>query len=117
MISQALLIYSDKESYVFIRLFLKYLADRGIIRADLSSVVPHYKRRKVLPTTYTPEEISKIEYSINTETDTGKSLAIIRLATRMGLRSGDIAKLKWEEINFNTGYIKIVVSASKDGVV
>lgn len=109
LISQALLIYSDKESYVFIRLFLKYLADRGIIRADLSSVVPHYKRRKVLPTTYTPEEISKIEYSINTETDTGKrNLAIIRLATRMGLRSGDIAKLKWEEINFNTGYIKIV---------
>lgn len=109
LISQALLIYSNKDNYACIRLFLKYLADRGITRSDFSGIVPHYKRRKVLPTTYTTEEISKIEFSINTETDFGKrNLAIIRLATRMGLRSGDIAKLKWNEVDFNTGYISII---------
>ena len=109
LISQALLIYSNKDSYACIRLFLKYLADRGIIRSDLSRVVPRYKRRKVLPTTYTPEEIAKIESFVNTETNTGKrNLAIVRLATHMGLRSGDIAKLKWSEVDFSTGYISIV---------
>lgn len=31
----------------------------------------------------------------------------IRLTSRMGLRAGDIAKLKLSEINFSTGYISI----------
>ena len=62
---------------------------------DLSGVVPHYRRRKPLPTTYTPEEIGKVEDSVDVSDDTGKrNLAIIRLASRMGLRSGDIAELK-----------------------
>lgn len=109
LVSQALLIYSNKDNYAIIRLFLKFLADRGIMQSDLSKVVPRYKRRKVLPTTYTPEEISRIESSVSTATDTGKrNLAIIRLATRMGLRSGDIAKLKWSEVDFKTGYICII---------
>lgn len=109
LVSQALLIYSNKDNYAHIRLFLKYLAERGLVKSDLSRVIPHYKRQKVLPTTYTPEEIRKVESSINTETDAGKrNIAIIRLATRMGLRSGDIAKLKWSEVDFITGYISIV---------
>ena len=55
-----------------------------------------------------PEEIARVEAAIDTRTDTGKrNLAIIRLATRMGLRSGDIARLKLTEIDFSTGYINI----------
>lgn len=67
LVSQALLIYSNKDNYAIIRLFLKFLADRGIIRPDLSRAIPRYKRRKVLPTTYTPEEIGRVESSINPE--------------------------------------------------
>lgn len=75
---------------------------------DLSGIVPHYRRRKPLPTTYTPEEIARVEEAVDTSTDTGKrNLAIIQLATRMGLRSGDIAKLKLTEINFGNGTINI----------
>ncbi len=109
LISQALLIFDNKDNYARIRMFLKYLADERIIPSDFSGVVPHYKRRKVLPTTYSPDEIRKLEDSINTGTATGKSnLAIIRLATRMGFRAGDIARLKWSEVDFNTGYISII---------
>ena len=109
LISRALLIYSNKDNYARIRLFLKYLADTGLTRSDFSSIVPHYKRRDVLPTVYSPEEISKVEASVNTDTLTGiRNLAMIRLATRMGLRSGDIAKLKWSEISFSTGNISII---------
>lgn len=62
-----------------------------------------------MPTVYSPEEISKVEASVNTDTLTGiRNLAMIRLATRMGLRSGDIAKLKWSEISFSTGNISII---------
>ena len=106
LVSKALLIYKNKDNYAIIRQFLRYLSDEGITGVDLSGVVPHYRRRKPLPTTYTPEEIGKVEDSVDVSDDTGKrNLAIIRLASRMGLRSGDIAELKWSEIDLSTGYI------------
>ena len=109
LVSQALLRFDNKDNYARIRLFLRYLFKKGHIKSDFSGIIPRYKRRQVLPTIYSPDEIRKIEYSIDTESITGKrNLAIIRLATRMGLRSGDIAKLKWSEIDFSTGYISII---------
>jgi site-specific recombinase XerD len=105
-VSKALLIYANRDMYAIVRMFLRYLAENKITQSDLSGIVPRYKRRKPLPTTYTPNEIRQLEDSIDTSTATGKrNLAIIRLATRMGLRSGDIAKLKLSEIDFYTGYI------------
>ena len=109
IVSQALLTFSNKDAYARIRLFLNYLAEKSIIEMDLSRIVPHYKRGAVLPTTYTPDEISRVEASVDTNTTIGKrNIAIIRLASRMGLRTGDIAKLKLSEINFSTGYISII---------
>lgn len=107
--TKALLIYTNKDNYAIIRLFLIYLAKEGHSVSDLSGIVPHYKRRSVLPTTYTTDEILKIENTVDVTTDTGKrDLAIIRLAARMGLRSGDIAKLSLDEVDFKTGYINII---------
>ena len=109
LVSRSLLAFSNKDRYAVIRQFLKFLMDKGVTETDLSGIVPRYRRRKPLPTTYTPEEITRVETAIDTCTDTGKrNLAIIRLATRMGLRSGDIAKLKLMEIDFRTGYINIM---------
>ena len=107
-VSRSLLTFSNKERYAVIRQFLRFLADKSITETDLSGIVPHYRRRKNLPTTYTPEEIARVESAVDTSTDTGKrNLAIIQLATRMGLRSGDIAKLKLTEIDFGLGIINI----------
>ena len=107
-VSRSLLTFSNKERYAVIRQFLRFLADKSITETDLSGIVPHYRRRKNLPTTYTPEEIARVESAVDTSTDTGKrNLAIIRLATRMGLRSGDIARLKLTEIDFCNGVINI----------
>ena len=109
IVSQALLAFSDKDAYARIRQFLNYLVEKGIIEVELSRIVPHYKRGSVLPTTYTPDEISRVEASVDTNTTIGRrNLAIIRLASRMGLRAGDIAKLKLSEINFSSGYISII---------
>jgi len=108
IVSRSLLTFSNKDRYAVIRQFLRFLADKGITETDLSGIVPRYRRRKPLPTIYTPEEISRVEAAVDTCTDTGKrNLAIIRLATRMGLRSGDIARLKLTEVDFSTGYINI----------
>ena len=108
IVSKGLRIYKNKGNYAIVRQFLKYLSDESITRIDLSGIVPRYKRQKPLPTVYTPDEVIQIESSIDLSSDTGiRNLAIVRLASRMGYRSSDIANLKWSEINFDAGYISI----------
>lgn len=108
IITHALLVFSNKDNYARIRQFLQYIAADGITEVDFSGIVPHYKRTIPLPTVYTPEEIYQMEASIDTSTTTGKrNLAIIRLASRMGLRAGDITALKLSEIDFIGGNITI----------
>lgn len=115
IVSRSLLEFSNRDLYAIIRQFLRFLANKGMTETDLSGIVPHYRRRKPLPTTYTPEEIARVETAVEACTNTGKrNLAIIRLATRMGLRSGDIARLKLSEIDFGTGFINI--TQEKTGV-
>lgn len=109
IITRALLVFSNKDNYARVRQFLQYLAVEGITEVDFSGIVPHYKRTIPLPTVYSPEEIYQMEASIDTSTTTGKrNLAIIRLASRMGLRAGDITALKLSEIDFSGGYITII---------
>lgn len=108
IITHALLVFSNKDNYARIRQFLQYIAAEGITEVDFSGIVPHYKRTIPLPTVYTPEEIYQMEASIDTSTTTGRrNQAIIRLASRMGLRAGDITALKLSEIDFCGGYITI----------
>ncbi len=109
LVTRSLLGVSDKDDFARIRQFLKHLADIGITQLDFSGIVPRYKRPTPIPTVYTPEEISRMEGSINTSTESGRrNLAIIRLAARMGIRAGDIARLKISEIDFDNGYISII---------
>ena len=81
IVSRALLTFSNKDDYARIRQFLNYLAEKGIIEVKLSMIVPHYKRGTVLPTTYTPDEISRVEASVNTNTTSNgrKSICVICL--------------------------------------
>lgn len=82
-----------------IRLFLKYLALEEKLATDYSTLVPHYSRPYVIPSVYSIDEIKRIENSVDTSTIQGKrDYAILLLASRMGLRSGDIVKLKIEDI-------------------
>lgn len=109
LVSQALLIFVNKDHYAVCRQFLCFLRETGIIDKDYSSIVPCYRRRKALPTTYTIEEVTAVEESIDTDTATGKrDLAILLLATRMGLRSGDIVKLKYSELDLESGSLHII---------
>lgn len=115
MVTRALLDFTNKDDYARVRQFLYYLAVSNVVKTDFSGIVPHYKRSKPIPTVYTPEEIRRMEESINTSTKTGeRNLAIIRLASRMGLRAGDITRLKVSDVDFDSGYISI--NQEKTGV-
>ena len=61
-----------------------------------------------MPSVYTPEEIRRIEAAIDTSCSNGKrAYAMLLLATRLGLRSGDIIGLTLQELDFEAGLIHL----------
>lgn len=91
----------NKDAWAVVRSFLKFLFTRGIVAADYSTSIPHYKREFKLPASYTTEEIQKIEVAVDRNTATGKrDYAMLLFATRLGMRSGDIVLLRMDNIDF-----------------
>ena len=85
---------TDHNLWGEIRLFFKYLVVEEKLETDYSTLIPHYSKPYVIPSVYSVDEIKRIEKSIDTSTIQGKrDYAIILLASRMGLRLGDIVKL------------------------
>lgn len=104
---------TDHNLWGEIRLFLKYLVVEQKLETDYSTLVPHYIKPYVIPSVYSIDEIKRIENSIDTSTIQGKcDYAIILLASRMGLRSSDIVKLKIEDI---TGKDELNIIQQKTG--
>ena len=90
---------TDHNLWGEIRVFLRYLVESGEVNTDYSTLVPHFSKPYVVPSVYSIDEIKRIENAVDTSTIQGKrDYAIILLASRMGLRSGDIVKLKIEDI-------------------
>lgn len=91
-----------------IGVFLRYLTEMNLIDSDYSILVPHYSKPYILPSVYTIEEISLIEKMIDNSTVIGKrDYAMVLLASRMGMRSGDIVRLKISDI-YNKESIDII---------
>jgi site-specific recombinase XerD len=100
-ITRACLAIENKDGFAVIKAFLKFLSIREIIESDFSTLVPHYRRPIDIPVTYSEEEILKFEGAINRKSDIGKrDFAMLLLATRLGMRSGDIVKLSLDELDF-----------------
>lgn len=100
-VSRACLLVRNKDSWSVIRVFLKFLRTSGIIETDFSMLVPLYRRPIRVPVTFNEEEIRRFEKAIDRTNDIGKrNYAMLILATRLGMRSGDIAKLSLDELDF-----------------
>lgn len=102
-----------------LREILNWLYSIGKINFTGNQVLPIIRKvnnDKIL-TTYTEEEISKILNSININGRNGKcKYAMISLLTYYGLRAGDILNLKFENIDFENGYIKLIQQKTKNEI-
>ena len=97
------------DDWVTIRQFLKYLAIHNKTSSDFSIFVPQKRREKKVPTTYSIEEIKSIESNIDKTTFQGKrDYVIILMASRLAIRSGDIAKMKISNLDFTTATISFI---------
>ena len=100
---------TDHNLWGEIRGFLRYLVNSGVTKVDYSTLVPHYSKPYVLPSVYSVDEIRLIENSIDTNTVMGKrDYAMILLASRMGMRSGDIVNLKIQDVSGNKNELNII---------
>lgn len=103
LITSACVKITDHNLWGEIRVFLKYLSEFEIVKSDYSTIVPYYSKPYVIPSVYSIEEIKLIEETVDTSTVLGKrDYAMILLASRMGMRSGDIVKLRIEDVKDRT---------------
>lgn len=102
-------------SWPFISQFLSYLFNEGIIERDLSTFVPKHKRCQKLPSIYSTDEIKNAENTISKASSNGKrDLAMMMLASRCGLRCGDIVLLKIYNISMDTGLLNITQQKTEE---
>lgn len=102
---------SNQKRHVFYALkrFMGYLSEKGIIKEDFLDLFHDIKpiEKEKVPSYYTPEEVLKIERTaMKIRTSTGiRNFAMLLLASRLGLRSSDIRKLKFSNLDWDNNLI------------
>jgi site-specific recombinase XerD len=108
----------NKDAWAAIRTFLKYLNLSDLVKFDYSTLVPRYKRANIIPVTYSINEVNRFETAIDRSTATGKrDYAMLLLATRLGMRSGDIVKLSLDELDFFQDTIHLIQEKNSQPLV
>lgn len=93
-----------------VRYYLKYCHDNGIMHEELFSKLPnpHYNRQSRLPSTYTEDEVRKTLDTIDMGNPCGiRDYAIILLIARLGLKSSDVANLRFSNIDWESDRIRL----------
>src|SRR5258707_520854 len=94
-----------------LRAFLRFLNFRGEFRDDLALAIPavaHWRLAR-LPRCLSAEEVDRLIAACN-GTDPGqlRDRAILLMLARLGLRSGDVARLRLTDIDWNNGTLKVI---------
>ena len=113
--------YSTKETYkCILREFLNDLFSSKQITFTGNKVLPQIccRGRKPIEDCYSPEEIKTILESIDNSDIAGKTkLLITVLAAYYGLRAGDIANLKYENIDWNNNVVSLIQQKTKKSLI
>ncbi len=92
------------------RSFLRYLRYQGLIEIDLDKAVPRVARWSLsdLPKHLPANAVQRVLDSCDLETSTGRrDHAILLLLARLGLRAGEIVRLKLEDVDWDNALITI----------
>ena len=93
------------------RAFLRYLSFRGLCRIDLDQAVPalaHW-RLASLPQCLKPEEVDRLIAACEgSSVRCLRDRAMILLLVRLGLRAGDVARLRLADIEWESGTLRVL---------
>src|SRR5260221_2358408 len=90
--------------------FLRYLAVKGRCRAGLADAVPGYAHWRLadLPRYLAAEQVNRLIAACDGEVVARRrDRAIILLLARLGLRAGDVAQLRLDDIEWKTGSLRV----------
>jgi site-specific recombinase XerC len=93
-----------------LRAFLRYLAVKGRCRAGLADVVPGYAHWRLadLPRYLAAEPVNRLIAACDGEVvERRRDRAIVLLLARLGLRAGDVAQLRLDDIEWGTGSLRV----------
>jgi site-specific recombinase XerD len=96
-----------------VRCFLRFLLLRGILQRDLSQVLPTVRvpRDGAIPSVWDLGLVERLLQVVDRSSPRGKrDYAILLLASRLGLRLGDIRTLRLDELKWDTAAIEITQS-------
>jgi integrase len=94
-----------------VRSFLRFLTMRGILQKDLSAELPKIRvpRDATIPSVWDQELLVRLLGAVDRSSAKGKrDYAILLLASRLGLRAGDIRALKLENLRWAESTIEII---------
>ncbi len=93
-----------------LRSFLRYVRYRGESRFDLATVVPSVANWSMpaIPRGIAPDQVRRLLSQIDRRTAVGRrDYAILLLLARLGLRSGEVAFLELEDIDWKAGCLSV----------
>jgi site-specific recombinase XerD len=93
-----------------LRSFLNYTRYCGEVDVDLAAAVPVVPSWSMtsIPRAIAPEQVRQLLASIDRRTATGRrDYAIVLLLARLGLRAGEVASLKLDDIDWEAGLLSV----------
>jgi site-specific recombinase XerD len=93
-----------------LRVFLRYLSAQGLCKADLDKAVPAYAswRLAELPRYLSAEQVNALIAACDGSSPARRrDRAILLLLSRLGLRAGDVARLRLSDIEWQSGSLRV----------
>lgn len=92
-----------------LKLLFNFWRQTGIVAGFLADFFESFKvkEKERIPSFYSIDEVAKIEHFVNRNSPIGKrDYAMVLLASRLGLRSSDIATLTFSELDWENNMLK-----------
>ena len=103
---------------VAIRVFFRYLRSEGILDTDVTESMESPRLWKVLPGVLTMKEVDRLlSWPVGKDRVSMRDRAILELMYATGLRVSEVARLRLDDVHFDSGYLRCVGKGDKTRVV